>query len=67
MIYTYRLCLTLFESNTDVIHSMFLFTPCSELPAIQEIAKIDGSKNWKRKKKQNKAADHQLDTIKCYL
>lgn len=27
---------------------MFLFTPCSELLAIQEIAKIDGSKNWKK-------------------
>lgn len=51
MIYIYRLCLTLFESNTNEIHSMFLFTLCSELPAIQEIAKIDGSKNWKRKEK----------------
>lgn len=51
MICIYRLCLTLFESNTNVMHSMFLFTPCSELPTIQEIAKIDGSKNWKRKEK----------------
>lgn len=33
------------------MHSMFLFTPCSELPTIQETAKIDGSKNWKRKEK----------------
>lgn len=51
MIYIYRLCLTLFESNTNAIRSMFLFTPCSELPAIQAIAKIDGSKNWKKERK----------------
>lgn len=30
---------------------MFLFIPCSELPAIQEIAKIGGSKNCKGKEK----------------
>lgn len=51
MIYIYTLCLTLFESNTNIIHNMFLFIPCSELPAIQEIAKIGGSKNWNGKEK----------------
>lgn len=30
---------------------MFLFILCSELPAIQEIAKTCGSKNWKEKEK----------------
>lgn len=30
---------------------MFLFILCSELLAIQEIAKIGGSKNWKGKEK----------------
>lgn len=51
MIYIYRLCLTLFESNTNIIHNMFLFIFCSELSAIQEIAKIGSSKNWKAKEK----------------
>lgn len=35
---------------------MFLFILCSELPAIQEIPKIGGCKNWKGKEKMEQGS-----------
>lgn len=62
MVCMYRLCLTLFESNTNVIHGMFLFTLSSRNCKNSWVLKLE-----KEREKWNKVADHQLDTIKCYL